>query len=130
MGDDEEKAKLGLAYLTLWALVVAIASGLILLFSPGILFVAVLKASLHIALDKGQMWTFSILSSVLFFSAVFGVVRRFSVAKDNHSLAFTCLGYFGVAFSIVVIGLICYFGFHVQFFARAVSWLYGWPRLD
>src|SRR5262249_41965713 len=74
--DDNKEAKEALGLLLLGAVLVGLVllTALVFIFAPGMILMGIVKSAFLRHLDRGQMWTFSILSSL----AVFGLFAALS----------------------------------------------------
>src|SRR5262249_29177250 len=143
MASKDDELNKALLILFLIGAGLAIAGGV--LFSPGMLFVTVTRRVFSLSLDIGQMWVFSILSSLFIFGAMFGLgfwyLENRVTTVDNNSvestrksnvfvdaLGIAVMSYLGLSIFIVLLGLILYFGFHVRLPAIILRSLFGWPN--
>ncbi|OYU10416.1 MAG: hypothetical protein CFE38_17405 [Comamonadaceae bacterium PBBC1] len=83
--------------------------------APGMLLLAFIKDVSGPALDIGQMWTFSLIASVLFL----GTSR---VMVENWSEAFKL--YIIMCVAVTAFFLVCNFGFKAEFPARYLGFFF------
>jgi hypothetical protein len=152
MSKEEEEIKKAITFLIFIAFILAVLGGI--LFSPGMLLVTVIRRVFSLSLDKGQMWVFSFLSSLLIlgtFWSVLSAVFSYSTVewrlpsfmsslgqrsdstfvtrgKNPPSSVLALVLYLGLSLLIVIVSLILYFGFHVKFPAEVLQSLIGWPN--
>ena len=117
---------------SLWLIVLALF--LIVVIAPGTLLVTIIRILLSIDLDTGQVWVFSVLSSLIFYIILWYILRtldknqQFIKKYAESGPAFTALlAYVVISLSIVALGMILYWGFHVRFPARIINSLLGQP---
>jgi hypothetical protein len=97
-------------------LIILIVIGLVISFSPGMLFIGLINHTGLIYLDKGQLWAFAILVSVIIFTLIY-----FKLEKDFRS----SLKMYGIiSLSIVAILALFYYGFKIEFPATLASYFF------
>jgi hypothetical protein len=91
----------------LLCIILAVIFGaIVLIVSPGMLIMSILKAKFAIGLDYGQMWTFSIVMSVAIYIACWFKTKSASTATVIYTVLCAILAVFF---------LIAHFGFKAQF---------------
>ena len=113
----------GAAVIIVVAIAIAAAA---VVFAPGIALVAACGSFFRLTLDRGQMWTFSVLASIASFAVMYLAVATLGTERGGRLRSSTTI-YIVIATIIVILGAISHFGFHAMFFARALNSLYGWP---
>lgn len=85
-------------------------------FAPGMLVLSILQLVFEIGLDKGQMWTFSIIASFTIFGGIWLFVKEIELSSFIYG---------GVSLTTIVLCAILFFGFKVESIALSLQLFFG-----
>ena len=101
-----------------------LVSLLVCAFSPGMLIMSVIKYAFSLNLDRGQMWTFSILLSIGMIGLIELVAVKLRIDTVENSLTVGIGLYAVICVFLFCSSLVAYFGFKIKFIRKAFSFFF------
>jgi hypothetical protein len=123
-GENEEGKKSNPEDAKFFLGLLLLVSLLICAFSPGMLIMSIIKCAFSLNLDRGQMWTFSVLLSIGMIGVIELVAVKLGLDTVENSLTVGIGLYAVICVFILCSFLVAYFGFKIKFIRKAFSFFF------
>jgi hypothetical protein len=108
-----------------------VCCGFLVIASPGIIAVSVVRSVAGGEADIGQMWTFAIISCVAIISGIFAFlnIKNKKLPEDKKGdsgdiFINSCVIYGIISLIVFLTCLIAHFGFHSEFPSQCIRWFF------